>query len=265
MVAAAVGLAKIIQAGNGAGEHAPPQRRVGHKAYAQLAAKRQDVRLDKAAPQRILGLQRGNRVHPGRAANGVWPRLGQPQVAHLALLHQPLHSANSVLDRHRRINAVLVIQVDHLHTQPGEAFITCFDHIFRAAVGAGLAIGHVHIAKLAGDDRLFAIAVGERAAQQLLVLALGISVGGVEKISARVQGRAHRGNGLSLVHRTVEVGHGHTAQAQRRDLQPAFTELPSLHLSLLGQSLLNHWTFLRITAFQKLQCRPKCAGPAATP
>ena len=39
-------------------------------------------------------------------------RLGQAEVAHLARFHQPRHRAHRVLDRHVRVDAVQVVEVD---------------------------------------------------------------------------------------------------------------------------------------------------------
>ena len=48
------------------------------------------------------------------AANGLRPRLGQAKPAHLARIHQPLHGADGIFDRHLVINPVLEIVVDHI-------------------------------------------------------------------------------------------------------------------------------------------------------
>ena len=58
-----------------AGEEAAAERAVGHEADAELAADRQDVVLDVALPQRIFGLQRGDRMDGGGAAQRLGRRL----------------------------------------------------------------------------------------------------------------------------------------------------------------------------------------------
>ena len=45
-------------------------------------------------------------------------RLGQAEVLDLALLDQVLHRAGHVLDRHVRVDAVLIEQVDRVDLQP---------------------------------------------------------------------------------------------------------------------------------------------------
>src|SRR3712207_8728477 len=49
----------------------------------QLTARREDLRLDVARPQRVLGLQRGDRVRVVRAAQRLGARLAQAEVADL--------------------------------------------------------------------------------------------------------------------------------------------------------------------------------------
>ncbi len=67
-----------------AGEEAAAERAVGDEADAQLAHGRQDLVLRVARPQRVLGLQRADRVHLVRAPDRRRRRLGQAEVAHLA-------------------------------------------------------------------------------------------------------------------------------------------------------------------------------------
>ena len=62
--------------------------------------------------QRVLALQGGDRVHGVRPAEGVGRGLGQPEVADLAGLDQLGHGADRVLDRHGRVDAVQVVEVD---------------------------------------------------------------------------------------------------------------------------------------------------------
>ena len=49
--------------------------------------------------------------------------LGQAEVAHLALLHQLGHGAHRLLDRRVGVDAVLVVEVDHLDAEPLQALV----------------------------------------------------------------------------------------------------------------------------------------------
>src|SRR3546814_5886027 len=62
-----------------AGQETAAQGTVGNEADAQLAAGRQDLGLDVACLQRVLALQRRERRHGGRAAQGIGGGFGQAQ------------------------------------------------------------------------------------------------------------------------------------------------------------------------------------------
>ena len=47
-------------------------------------------------------------------------RLGQAEVAHLALAHEIAHRAGDVLDRHRRIDAMLIEEIDMVGAEPAQ-------------------------------------------------------------------------------------------------------------------------------------------------
>ncbi len=60
----------------------------------------QDLVLDVALPERIFGLERGDRMDRGGAPDRLGRGLGEADVADLALLHQLGHAADRLLDRH---------------------------------------------------------------------------------------------------------------------------------------------------------------------
>ena len=77
-----------------AGQEALAERAVGHEADAEFLARLEDaVGLRPARPQRILALQRGDRLHRVRAADGLRAGLGQAEVPDLALGDQLLDRA----------------------------------------------------------------------------------------------------------------------------------------------------------------------------
>src|ERR1700692_3811126 len=69
------------------------------------------------------------------AANGLGAGFAQAERTHLAVLDELRHGADRVLDRHARIDAVLIIEIDHLHAQALEARLAGTDDEFRTAVG----------------------------------------------------------------------------------------------------------------------------------
>ncbi len=125
---------------------------------------------------------------------------------------------------------MLVVEVNGLDPQPLQALLAGLHHVFGPAVDPELAVRRALVAELGGDHRLLAIAVGQGALEQLLVGAQAIHVGGVEEVGAAIQRVAHGGDGLVLVDWTVERGHGHAAEAEGRNLEPAGSELAHLHL-----------------------------------
>ena len=104
------------------GQEPPPERRVGDVADAELAARRHDVALDVAEPQRVLGLQRGERMLAvGALAASSTPASQMPMKRTLPRSMSRAHRADRFLDRHARIDAVQVIDVDHVDAEPLQA------------------------------------------------------------------------------------------------------------------------------------------------
>src|ERR1700733_10888924 len=71
-----------------------------------------------------------NRV---RAPNRLRSRLRQTEIAHLTLRDQPRHRADRIFDRRVRIDAMLIIEVDHVGAEPLEARFAGRLNIFRLA------------------------------------------------------------------------------------------------------------------------------------
>jgi len=59
-------------------------------------------------------LDDGDWMHGMGATNSLGSGLAQTQRANLALLNQPGHRADRIFHRHRRIDAVLVVEIDDL-------------------------------------------------------------------------------------------------------------------------------------------------------
>ena len=79
--------------------------------------RRQDLGFGLTPPQRIFALERGDRLDRMRAADRLRARLGEAEVLHLALLDQLLDRAGDVFDRHVRVDAMLIEQVDAVGPQ----------------------------------------------------------------------------------------------------------------------------------------------------
>ncbi len=168
--------------------------------------------LHVAGPQRVLGLERGDRMGRVRAANGLGRRLGQPEEAHLAGLHQLAHRPHRLLDRRLGVHAVLVEEVDVVEAEPPQRVVARFLHVLGPAVHA--AVGGIAAAddpELGGEHDLVA-PVGDRTAHQLLVGAAAVHRGGVEEAHPQLQRAMDSGDRLGVVALAVELGHPHAPQ-----------------------------------------------------
>jgi hypothetical protein len=120
-----------------------------------------------------------------RTADGRRRGLAEPDVANLPLLDQPLHGTDRVLDRHGRIDAVLIVQIDDVHPEPLEARITRLDDVLGPAVDGRAPLGRPHLAELGGEHHLLA-PPANGPAEQLLVVAEAVHVRGIEEVDAQV-------------------------------------------------------------------------------
>jgi hypothetical protein len=169
-------------------EEAFPQRAEWHEADAELLERRQDVRLRSSPPQRVLALERCDRLNGVSAADRVHAGLGESEVPDLPFLDQVLHRARDVFDGHVRIDAVLVEQVDRLDPEAAQRGFGHLADVRRPAVEAALPVGFERERELGGDHDLVA-EWSERVADELLVGEGTVGFGGVEEGDAAVDRR----------------------------------------------------------------------------
>jgi hypothetical protein len=120
------------------------------------------------------------------------------EKTHLAFAHQGAHRADRVLDRHRRIDPVDIVEVDEFGAQPAQAALAGEPDIFRPTVGGRPTIGPSEIAELAGND-VFAPPPLDHAANQFLVTAVAIGIRGVEEVDAELWRAADRRDGFGRI------------------------------------------------------------------
>ncbi len=149
-VAAVVVLGEVLGPGDRAGEKAAAERAVGDEADAQAPAGGEHAGLGVARPERILALQGGDRVDAAGALEGRRGRLGKAEEADLAGADEVGHRPDRVLDRRRRIDAMLVVQVDRLDAQAPQARLGGALDVGRAAVEAA----HERVRRIAHDAEL---------------------------------------------------------------------------------------------------------------
>ena len=124
--------------------------------------------------------------------------VGAGDLAHLALLHQPVHGLERVADGHRRIGLVVVVQVHVVGAQAAQAALE------RAWHGLVVRLARRLVAELGGDDRLVAPA-SERPADVLLRTSLAVGLGRVDQRDALVERGVHDLAGLRRVEPPAEV------------------------------------------------------------
>ena len=122
--------------GNGRSGTAP-QRAVGDKGDPSSRVVGSSSSLGIARPERILGLQRGNRMDGVRAADGVRAplRTARDTAPSRRRPARPSHR-RSLRSASCRIDAVLVVEIDHIHAEPLQRRVARLAHVFGAAVDA---------------------------------------------------------------------------------------------------------------------------------
>jgi len=90
------------------GEETRAERAEGDEANPKLLARRKNLRLGLAHPQRVLALNGGHGLHRVCAADCFRRCLGQAEVSHLSLMNELFYSTGNFLDWNLGINPVLV-------------------------------------------------------------------------------------------------------------------------------------------------------------
>src|SRR5271165_5486153 len=140
--------------------------------------------------------------------------LGKTEKSYFALLDQITYRAGHFLDRHGRIDAVLIEQVDIVGAKPAQGPLHRLTDMLRPAssFGANLLSALETKAKLGGDHHLVTPAL-ERPAEQFLVGERPIDLGRVEDGAPRFVAAMQVGDRLTFIPRTVDLALAHTARA----------------------------------------------------
>ena len=209
--------AEVGGGADGAGQEAAAERGVRDESDAQLPQRRQDLGLEVPGPQRVLALQRGDRVHGVGAADGVGRGLAQPEESDLAGRDQLGHGPDGLLDRRVLVHPVLVVEVDVIDSEPLQTGVASGPDILRTSVDAQeRAVLAADVAELGGQHHLIA-AIRDRLADQPLVGERPVHVRRVQQRDAQVQGAVDGRRGLGLVRGAVELGHAHAAESEGGD------------------------------------------------
>src|SRR5439155_27077779 len=125
----------------------------------------------------------------------------------LALGDQPGQSADGVLDGRVRVDAMLVIQVDAVGSEPGQGPLHGGADAGRAAVETPrLAAGVRDVTELRGQHDLVPAAL-DGPADEFLVVEGPVDLGRVEEGDTELEGPVDGADGLRLIGGPVAPGH----------------------------------------------------------
>ena len=139
-------------------------------------------------------------------------------MADLALGDEFGHGAEGVGDRHLRVGAVQVVEVDDVDAEPGQGRLAVAAHMLGPPVEMH-PIGVPDDAELRGDLGLPG-QPGQRPADQPFVVPLAVTHRRVEDGHAQFGRPADRPDGFVVVGRPVSLGQAHASHAEGRGHQP---------------------------------------------
>ena len=190
--------------------------------FLAASASGEDAVFRIAAKQRVLSLQRGDRVDLRGPAQSIRCRFAEADVADLAFLNECGHGSDGFLDRSRGIDAMLVVEIDGLDAEPLQAAFASRPYVFGLAADTT-----VHRIREITDDAEFGRDLElmpmmlDSLADQDLVRVRAIHIGGVKKRDAQFERAMDSRDGLLLVARSVEFRHPHTAESHGGDFEGA--------------------------------------------
>ena len=171
------------------------------------------------------------------AADGLCACFGQAKVLYLALLDQFLHGTCHIFDGYVRVNTVLIKQVDHIDLEPFERSFDSLLDVRGLAVQTRRTrpiIATAQIESELGRDHHLLAERSESFTNKFFVRIGAIDFGGVEERDAALDGGAEKRRHLLFVlGRPIRKAHSHTAEAESRHFQIAFSKSALLHGSHL--------------------------------
>ena len=152
-------------------------------------------------------------VHCVSTANGLRSRFTDAQRTDLALGNQLGQGSPRLLDRHIRIDSMLVVQVDVVGSERRQGSITAGPHVFRGAVDTDLLARVVDLdTEFGRDDHLIANRGKGLPNKSLVGGVTAVHIRSVKERDAQAQGglnRAHAGMGVRL---PIGCAHSHASQ-----------------------------------------------------
>nr|GEU28411.1 hypothetical protein [Tanacetum cinerariifolium] len=192
----------------------------GHETNARLGAGGQDaIQFNITGPQRVFRLNGAHRLDGMGAANGRDTCFRKAEMSDFALLDQILERTGDVLNRHARIDAMLIVQVDVIGAEALEGFFNHFADVLGAAIQAPFPFNLK--TEFRGDFH-FVPKWRKRLADEFFAEVRAVYFGGVEERDAVFIRCANRLDGLFFRNRRVVIaGECHAPEAEFRDLHGA--------------------------------------------
>src|SRR5581483_7759258 len=227
---------EIVRRAVASREEPATERTVGDERDPELAAQREQFVFRIAAPHRVLGLQRRDRMHRRRAPDRRRSRLRQAEETNLAGAHEIRHRADRLFDRDVRVDAVLVIEIDRVDLQALQRRVARLADVLRRSVDAEeLALLAAHVPELRRDDDGVA-AAADRAADEPLVRERTVHVGRVEKVDPEIDRAMDRRDRFLVVAAGVELRHPHAAETDGGDPRSAGSECALFHPFIFAET-----------------------------
>ena len=137
--------------------------------------------------ERIFGLNGRNRLNRMSLADRARTRLGETEVQDFTFLDEVLDCTGDILDRHVRIDPMLIVEINMIGPEPLEGCLDDPLDTLRSAVEADRAVNRK--TELGGDQNLVADR-GEGLAHELLVCVGAVDFGCIEECDTPVVRRA---------------------------------------------------------------------------
>jgi hypothetical protein len=154
--------------------------------------------------------------------------LGDPEVENLSLLDHLTHRPPGLLDRDRRIDAVLVVEIDVVDPEPLKRGVATQPDVFRSSVHPDpTAVRAALVPELRRQDDLVAMAF-DRATDEHLVGERAVHVGGVQEVHPDLESPVDRRDRFRIVGGAIGLAHPHATESDRGHLESA-SEVAGLH------------------------------------
>src|SRR5580693_4735414 len=165
------------------------------------------------------------------ATDRLRSRFGKSEVLHLALLNQLFYRSRDLFNRHVRVNAVLIEQIDDIDVEPLQGSLGNLLDVRGPTVQPGLlACGRIKFEpELRGDHHLLTKG-SEGFANKQFVRERAVDFGSIEECDAAFDCCSNQRDPVLLDHGGPEAkAQPHAAQSKSRNLQVAFSEFALLH------------------------------------